>query len=374
MGQLFSRSVQSASLKGMYTFHPTTPKDAPTGNWRAKIKVGGASFYKQIKIETVKPNRLKINLKFDEDRLYADQGTQYGNLNVRWLHGAVAKNLKASYEVLLAPTKTTFKNYEDVTFDDPSKSFTTESEQIFSGRLNDQGVVRIPLRLKTSDEAPGMLKAIFKGKVFEEGGDFSIDNTTVPYVPYRSIAGIKVPEGNRWGALPRDKSHNIRIVSLDAKGNPVNRKLEVSLYKMQWRWWWDNSWESRSNYSSKYYSKHVKTNNINTKDGEGIYSLKVDSWGRYLVKVKDPISGHSTGKVVYMSWTGRDKIGELGGVTMLDFNVEKESVNVDEFIRINIPSSTGGRALISLETGSEVLQTFWVETKAENTVVEFEVT
>ncbi len=374
MGQLFKRSVQSASLKGIYTFHPTTPKDAPTGNWIAKVKIGGALFTKQIKIETVKPNRLKVNLKFDSDRLYADQGTQYGNLNVRWLHGAVAKNLKASYEVLLVPTKTTFKSYEDVTFDDPAKKFSSESEQIFDGRLNEQGLVRMAFKLKTTKEAPGMMKAIFKGKVFEEGGDFSIDNTTVPYVPYGSFAGIKVPEGNRWGALPRDKSHNIRLVSLDSRGNPVDSKLEVSLYKLQWRWWWDNSWESRSNYSSSYYSKHIKTNTIHTNNGEGSYNLKVDSWGRYMIKVKDPVSGHSAGKVVYMSWTGDDKIGELGGVTMLNFNVEKESLNVGEFVKINIPSSEGGRALISLETGSEVLQTFWVETKAENTVVEFEAT
>ncbi len=374
LGQLFSRSVQSASMKGIYTFHPTTPKDAPTGNWMAKIKVGGASFSRQIKIETVKPNRLKVDLKFDGDRLYADQGAQYGNLNVRWLHGAVAKNLKASYEVLLVPTKTTFKNYEDVTFDDPTKEFTSESEQIFEGRLNDQGFVRMPFKLKITNEAPGMMRAIFKGKVFEEGGDFSIDNTTVPYVPYKSFAGIKVPEGNRWGALPRDKSHKVRIVSVDAKGNPVDRKLEVSLYKMRWRWWWDNSWESRSNYTSSYYSKHIKTNNINTKDGEGIYNLKVDSWGRYLVKVTDPASGHSTGKIVYMSWTGRDKIGDLGGATMLDFSVENEAVDVGEFIRLNIPSSEGGRVLISLETGSEILQTFWVETEAKNTSVEFEAT
>ncbi|MCK5367622.1 MAG: hypothetical protein KAQ62_03690, partial [Cyclobacteriaceae bacterium] len=190
MGQLFRRSVQSTSLKGIYTFHPTTPKDAPTGNWIAKIKVGGASFSRQIKIETVKPNRLKVNLKFDEDRLYAGQGAQYGNLNVRWLHGAIAKNLKASYEVLLVPTKTTFKKYEDVTFDDPSKEFISESEQIFEGRLNDQGFVRMPFKLQTGDEPPGMLKAIFKGKVFEEGGDFSIDNTSIPYVPYQSFAGV----------------------------------------------------------------------------------------------------------------------------------------------------------------------------------------
>jgi len=374
LGQLFTRSVQSASMKGIYTFHPTTPKDAPTGNWLAKVKVGGASFSKQVKIETIKPNRLKIDLKFDDDRLYTDQGTQYGNLSVRWLHGAVAKNLKATYEVLLTPTKTIFKNYEDVTFDDPSKEFTAESEQIFDGRLNDQGFVRMPFKLKVTDEAPGMMKAIFKGKVFEEGGDFSIDNTTIPYVPYQSFAGIKVPEGNRWGALPRDKSHTIRVVSLDARGNPINRQLEVSLYKLQWRWWWDNSWESRSNYTSSYYTKHIKTNKLNTNNGEGIYSLNVDSWGRYLIKVKDPVSGHSAGKVVYMSWTGDDKIGELAGATMLEFNVEKESVQVGEPIRINVPSSAGGNALISLETGSEVLQTFWVDTKAENTAIEIKAT
>lgn len=379
MGQLFSRSVQSTSLKGIYTFHPTTPKDAPTGNWIAKVKVGGASFSKQIKIETVKPNRLKINLKFDEDRLYADQGSQYGNLNVRWLHGAIARNLKASYEVLLVPTKTTFRKYEDVTFDDPSKEFFSESEEIFKGRLNEQGYIRMPFKLQTGNEPPGMLKAIFKGKVFEEGGDFSIDNTSIPFVPYKSFAGIKAPEGDKRGMLVTDKAHNVRVVSLDSKGNPVDRKLEVSLYKLQWRWWWDNSWESKSNYTSSYYSKLIKSGSVKTKGGEGIYSLRVDypAWGRYLLKVKDPVSGHSSGKVIYIDWpgwAGKQKRGELGGATMLDFNVENESVKVGEFVRINIPSSEGGRALISLETGSEVLQTFWVETKAENTVVEFEAT
>lgn len=374
LGQLFSRSVQSASMKGIYTFHPTTPKDAPTGNWMAKVKVGGALFTRQIKIETVKPNRLKVDLKFDGDRLYADQGAQYGNLNVRWLHGAIAKNLKASYEVVLVPTKSIFKNYEDVTFDDPTKEFISESEQIFEGRLNDEGFVKMAFKLQTTTEAPGMMKAIFKGKVFEEGGDFSIDNTSVPFVPYKSFAGIKVPEGNRWGALPRDKSHNIRIVSLDSKGVAIDRKVEVSIYKMQWRWWWDNSWESRSNYTNSYYSKHIRTENVSTKNGEGIYSLKVDSWGRYLIKVKDPISGHSAGKIVYMSWTGNDKIGELGGATMLDFTVEDATVDVGEFVRLNIPSSKGGKALISLETGSEVLESFWVDTKDENTTIEFEAT
>jgi len=374
LGQLHSRSVQSASLHGIFTFHPTTPKDAPTGNWLAKVKVGGATFSKQIKIETVKPNRLKINLTFDQQKLYEDQGTQYANLDVRWLHGAVAKNLKASYEVLMVPAKTTFQGFEDVTFDDPSKEFITEAKQVFEGRLDENGHARLPFKIRTGDDPPGMLTAIFKGKVFEEGGDFSIDNTRIPYVPYSSFVGIKVPEGNEWGALPRDKSHKIKIVSIDSKGNPISRNLEVSLYRMRWRWWWDNSWESRSNYTSRYYSEHINTTNVSTSNGEGYYTLKVPRWGRYLIKVKDPVSGHSAGDIVYMSWTGKDKIDELGGATMLSFNIENNDVSVGDYIRLNIPSSASGKALISLETGSEVLQTFWVDTKDKNTNVEFEAT
>ena len=97
----------------------------------AKVKVGGAEFYKLMKIETVKPNRLKMELEFADDMLYAQSSNQNATLKLRWLHGATAKNLKASYEVLLAPVKTSFKGYENFNFDDPRKDFQTEAKTVF---------------------------------------------------------------------------------------------------------------------------------------------------------------------------------------------------------------------------------------------------
>ncbi len=47
-------------------FHTATDADAPTGSWLAKVKAGGATFTKNIRIETVKPNRLKVRLDFGE--------------------------------------------------------------------------------------------------------------------------------------------------------------------------------------------------------------------------------------------------------------------------------------------------------------------
>ncbi len=379
MGQLFTRKVQSRSVEGLYAFHPVTSRDAPTGNWQAKVKVGGVSFQRRIKIETVKPNRLKIDLTFDGEKLYASKGIQYANLKVRWLHGAIARNLKVSYEAMLVPVKTIFKKYEGYVFDDPSKEFITESDVVFEGRLNERGEARMPFKFETGDDAPGMLKAVFKGKVFEESGDFSIDNTSVVYVPYTSFAGLKVPVGENRGMLETDKDYSVPIATVDARGRPVSRKVEVSVYKLQWRWWWDNSWESKSNYTNKYYSKLIKKRNINTVNGKGIYQFKVNypGWGRYFIKVKDLSSGHTAGSVAYVdwpSWRARGKRDGSGGATMLNFTVEKDKVEVGEKIRLNIPSSEGGKALVSLETGSEVLKTFWVDTEKQNTLVEFEAT
>lgn len=58
------RLVRSNAENGFYKFATATEADAPTGNWLGRVKVGGTEFTQSIKIEMVKPNRLKINLDF----------------------------------------------------------------------------------------------------------------------------------------------------------------------------------------------------------------------------------------------------------------------------------------------------------------------
>ena len=58
-GQITNRIVRSNGENGFYKFATKTSSDAPTGNWTARVKVGGADFSQSVKIETVKPNRLK---------------------------------------------------------------------------------------------------------------------------------------------------------------------------------------------------------------------------------------------------------------------------------------------------------------------------
>lgn len=380
LGQLFSRKISTQPVGNIYRFDMLTESDSPTGYWLAKAKVGGAVFNKTIRIETVKPNRLKIELDFGKDKLnFRDQDLS-GDLNVRWLTGAKANGLKTEFEYQLSPIKTQFEDYPGFSFDDESKEFYGEREMAFQGRLNTDGYTKLNIKLGKQTRAPGALKANFFGKVFEEGGDFSIKNVAIPFYPYEVFVGIKIPEGDKRGILLTDEDHKLRVVTVDSEGNPVDRnRLKVQIYKLDWKWWWDNSYDNISNYVGSSYRKPIKEDYVNTKNGECILNLRINypDWGRYYVKISDPSSGHSAGHIVYLDWpgwAGKGKRGDLDGAAMLDFGIEKEEYQVGERINLSIPSTEGNRILVSLENGSRIVQTFWTETKADLTNIEFEAT
>lgn len=379
--QLYLRKVRTRAVHGIYDFRTSTKTEDPTGNWLAKVKVGGATFTKTLKIETVKPNRLKIHLDFDEEILKSDKAAN-GKLSVKWLHGAIAKNLKADVEVTLAEGASAFNDYKDYVFDDPLKSFDSESGIIFDGQVNQQGEANITTSFNVEENAPGMLSANFKVRAFELGGGFSVDRFSMPYSPYSSYVGIKIPKGKGWNdALYSNESNLLPIVTLDENGNGISRRrLKIEVYSIGWRWWWQRSEEEDlASYIKNRSSNLLKTDYINTDaDGKARYGLNfnTESWGRKLIRVTDPVSGHSTGKIFYTTYRGWWSSGQdnPGGAEMLTFRTNKEKYNIGENVEITLPANEQGRALVSLESGSELIDAFWVESKEETSTFSFKTT
>ena len=364
--QLFLRRVKTQSNHNFYDFRFATPAEAPTGNWHAKLKVGGATFSKTLKVEAVKPNRLKINLNFKSDILHSDDLNF--QLQSKWLHGAPASHLRAVVEMRLSRGKTNFKNYPDYHFDDVSKKFYSDFETLFDGELDAEGKEIIPLGI-TVEKAPGMLQADFKTRVFEKGGDFSIDRVKKPFSPFKSYVGVKIPKGKGWNdALYSDEKNLIPIVTVDEYGKPVNRKrLKIEVYEISWRWWWQrDSNEYLGYYLQSSSSKKLITDYISTKNGKAIYTLKFpkNTWGRKFIRITDPVSGHSTGQIFYTDYKGwwENNDGKTsGGVEMLTFSTDKKQYEIGEAVQINLPVSEQGKALISIENGSHLIESFWVD-------------
>jgi alpha-2-macroglobulin len=370
-GILQHRSTAIQNIKNLYSLHVATRPDAPTGTWRADVKVGGATFSQPVKIETVKPNRLKINLDFGKKDIAAGDEKLNGTLQLNWLHGAVAKNLKAKVEVVLNSVPTKFDKYKEYVFDAPTRSYKAEPQVVFDAAVNENGLANVSGSLPKATNAPGKMKAGFKIRAFEAGGDFSSDYFVVDYSPFQAYAGVKIPK-NKYGEkrLDINKAGNVPMVCVDKDGKPLsNRTLDVNVYRVDWRWWWENGSDDQADFSSGTVKKILQHETVRT-DGNGVATLstKPTTWGRYMVFVTDAVSGHSTGDFFYAGypWDDEEESNEQSrnAAAMLNFSVNKTKFAVGDNIELNIPTAEAGRILVSIENGSKVLSSEWISVKS----------
>lgn len=380
-GRVTQTLVNTQPVDGFYRFDARTAPDAPTGNWTAMVSLGGAKFTRTLKIETVMPNRLKLELDMGQPLLGAGQPLR-GKLSSQWLSGATAAGLHADVSLRLSPMQTRFKGYEGFAFDDPARAYRAEPQQIFAGDLDANGDVRFEKPLDTGRTAPGMLNAAFTSRVFERGGAFSIQYDSHPYAPYRRFVGLKLPDGGKHSTLEVDQDQTVDLASLSAEGTEVpNLRLSIKLYKVDWRWWWDRGADnSLASFVAREASTRVREGSVVT-DARGRaqwkFRLPQAQWGRYLLRVCDEDGGHCAGAVFYADWPywegeGRDQQGPAA--TMLDLTADKDSYQVGDTATIQLPESAQGRALVTVENGSTILDARWITPQAGDTRISVPIT
>ncbi|MBK8721781.1 MAG: hypothetical protein IPL95_05740 [Saprospiraceae bacterium] len=374
-GQLFYKTTTTNNVNNVYPFHIATNTESPTGTWMTIIKVGGAKFFYPLKIETVKPNRLKLSLDFGKSELSAGNSAEIGNLQANWLHGSPASGLNAKVETQLKSVPTKFEKYPSYNFDDPSRKFTVaEPQVIYNGNLDATGNAKVGYHPAPNFLAPGKLKVDFKVRVFEKGGDFSTDNFSMAYHPYNFYVGVDIPIKDGEKRVDIKKNAKISFVIVGKDGKPIaDRSLKIGLYRCDWRWWWDQGDDNISQFNSSTHLGALKQELVKTNQkGEATWTVNVNDWGRYLVRAVDEIGGHSTGDFFYAGYPWYDDNNQATvneAATMLSFSSAKEKYKVGENIELKIPTGEAGKVLITLENGSRVVDYYWKEAKAgENTI------
>lgn len=379
LGQLYLRKSQSKGVMGIYSFALPTEADAPTGVWNVKVDVGGATFSKRLRIETIKPNRLKIELQMPQRTLKRGEAMN-GKLHVEWLQGAVARQLKYDIKGTFIATPTQFKGFEKFCFDDPSRPFNSEESKLISGTTDEQGNALLQSTIELGSTAPGMLLGNLVTRVYEESGNFSLDSYRLLYAPYARFVGIRSPQQGD-SPLATDQSHTFELASVSPEGQPqANVELEVKIYKGQWYWWWSSDRSLLANYVSDTYNKPVKTLTLRT-DGSGRsrfnLSFPTEEWGTYFISVKDKQSKHATGVVSYFDWPDMEgRRNREGGseATMLAVKSDKEKYRPGEQIVLTFPSADEARAIISVENGSKLVSLSEYACDSWETTVKVDVT
>lgn len=363
------KKVLRQHVGGIYHLPIATQTNDPTGTWKVSAKVGGRTFGQRLKIENIKPNRLKINLEIAQ-ALRLKQNSKI-DLGSEWLHGASADGLRAKVDLSLTGKKVHFDKYKKYNFEDPARQTKAQPTTVFDGKLDAAGQAQFSIPAQKDWQTASMLRARFHTKVFEKSGNFSEDNYSIDAHLYDAYVGIDIPK-TRWGSqfIKSNTETPIPLVVVNADGQPLsNRKLKVGIYEARWNWWYDRGYSSRYNYNSSNHTGAVSTKEVTT-DGSGKaeYLAKFTGYGNYMIRVCDEESGHCTGGMFYTGryWSYR---GEQEGPQQLNFTTDKAEYKLGEEVDVRIPSNADARILISVDNGDRVLDAFWVDAQADQTKI-----
>ncbi len=377
-GQFFYKSVSAGAGDGFYAFAIPTSTDAPTGVWNAYLKVGGTTFHKALRIETIKPNRLKINTSFSNKVLSAGEKTLV-SISSNWLTGPAAAGLAAKSEMTLTPATNSFKGFEKYIFRNPASTFTKSESTILQTKLDGQGNASSNVVMPAASVAPGMLTATIMTTVTEPGGDASFTVQTVPYSPFKAYVGINLQQEGDY--LETDKDHLFKVAVVDKDGRRITgHNLEYKIFKIKWSWWWESRSEQLDSYVNGTGATPIATGMLVSGNNDASIPFRIDypDWGRFLVYVKDLDGGHATGAVFTADWPeyrGRSGKTDPDALTMITFSTDKKEYEVGQTATVFVPAAENGKALVSIENASGVVSREWVSTAAkDDTPYKFKVT
>lgn len=368
----------TTSVDGFYPIAVSTAPGAPTGDWTARVKVGGSTFSRNIKIETVMPNRLKMELDFGKDE-YIKSGAHQISLESQWLYGAPASGLKSDISVSFSDKETTFPAYAEYVFRDPSRVVSAQRQNVWEGTLDKTGRASFQMSLNPGTSVPGKVTARFMTRVFEPSGVFSSEQVAMEYSPYKRYVGLKLSAGDSTrGMLFTDTEHKAEIVLLDEDGKLIQENVELNcaLYKVSWRWWWERGADEAAEFASLLSRNPQARGNVTAQNGKAEWKFRVNEseWGRYLVIARDSSGGHAAARIVYIDWphwSRRAQADGQGSSSMLVLTPSKTSYNVGERVQITFPSNKEAAANVVLEKGGRIIRNEWIQCQDGTTSFEF---
>ena len=349
------------------------PPKAATGAWTLRWQVGADKETRSknttsstVRVENFVPERMNINLAFDQKQSLPSDTSAKGTINANYLFGSPAKDAK--FEVVCRVESVVFQpkkngNYSFGTAD----AFGNFELGRVKGTLDENGKGNFSCpsvsRLK---DLPGMAKVTADVDVMEGGSGRSTHKTTSTIVhPQKHYIGLLIG-AKRIGA---GKQYPISGIVVDWEGNVIKDVSDVSIQKSQveigYSWYYD---EEDFSYSHQQYKQEIPLlkETIPVKDGRFTYQIQGDANVReYRIRAE-------SGRVVslldiegerYYSSSDKYTTPDPMKPDMLDISVPK-SITRTETVTVKTSVPYTGKILWTVE-GDDVIHSEWMDVTPE---------
>lgn len=357
------------SQNDIYYTQINLDKNAINGLYRANFNIAGVEFSKDILVQSVVPNRIKVELNADENRSLDDGSLNY-ELSSKYLFGALASNLKYQSVVYFSP-----KNYHNSKYKD--YIFTNPSSLIISASADDKGNLDEKGRVQSSVEIPENIlnsqgynfNARIVSEVFEKGGrsvkavkDVNLNRYDY-FVGMKALANSYVSEG---------ETIDFYAIVSDLKEKLVSGKtLEYRIYQNDYYWWWDyDSYdEFLRSIKQDTNTKLIEKGEFTSSSEPMKFSFNTSNYyGQMFIELIDKESEVSTGQSFYVSSWGEPSYADV--VSSLKIKSDKNKYKIGQSAKIEFESVAGAKALITLSSNSKIIDRFVMDTQDESTSIE----
>ncbi|ENS4085413.1 hypothetical protein ACER1K_001679 [Campylobacter coli] len=281
-------------------------KNAINGLYRAIFNIAGVEFSKDILVQSVVPNRIKVELNADENRSLDEKG-----------------RVQSSVEI---------------------------PENI----LNSQGY---------------NFNARIVSEVFEKGGrsvkavrDVNLNRYDY-FVGMKALTNSYVSEGETidFYAIVSDLKENL------VSGKTLEYRIYQNDY--YWWWDYDSYDEFLRSIKQDHNTKLIEKGELTSSSEPMKFSFNTSNYyGQMFIELIDKESGISAGQSFYVSSWGEPSYADV--VSSLKIKSDKNKYKIGQSAKIEFESVAGAKALITLSSNSKIIDRFVMDTQGESTSIE----
>ncbi|MCD4817959.1 MAG: hypothetical protein K8S23_04650 [Candidatus Cloacimonetes bacterium] len=353
---------------GFYNFKYKTDAEDMTGNWEFIAKVGNSRFKKQLEIETVVAERLKIEIVSEKENIKADDKKIAINLKAKYLFGNPASNLKAKLTCSYYKASKRFEGYKSYIFENVTQKFEGEEKIIFDKKLNEKGEAKIVWKKPYFGKIPSAINLKLSAEVQEPGGRASKHWETIPIETYKAFVGIERPKSQY---MKTNTQNPLNIILLNSQGYPlVGQEMIVKIYHNTSYWWWefDNHRESKLHFKTNYETELISEISFKSTQNPYLLDFSPRKRGKYLIEVSHKTrNGHSAAIFVTSSYWGNAE-GGMKNAGLLKLSSNKENYNPGETAIVQCPVPENANVLVSIDKGYKNLENYWLKASKNETV------
>lgn len=352
---------------GYFSYQFTIPATAPTGLWRAEIRIGSkdkspAQVF-NFNVEEFMPERMKLVLSTNE-KLLEKSERQVISVQGDYLYGAPAAGNKLQATRVMELDRHPVAAYKDYYFGNPKDEELLERKELDEITLDEKGSGFLDIE-PVAAGITSALKLQVIANLSEPGGRVVTRSIDDAYWPAKSMVGIAPLFKD--DVVEENSEAQFTIARINPEGELLaGENLSATLIKEDYEYFWEYNDEEgwvRQETRNEYPLTQQKLTTLLGEKADLVFPV---AYGRYRVEVEDADTGLKSVYAFYAGWSGGQTVSDRPD--KVDLQLDKKAYKAGEMVELKILPSSDAEAVVTVE-GDSLLWSEVVSISTKGTTV-----